>query len=57
MHMHNGNFPQWMGRLSYLVGTIATTELAMRGARASATTKLAHFSWFIPDPATKDFFL
>ena len=29
MRMYNGNFPQWMGRLSYLVSTIATKELAM----------------------------
>ena len=50
--MHNGDFPQWMGRLSYLVNIIATDELAIRGARASATMELVHFSWIIPFPAT-----
>ena len=33
--------------------TIATNQ--MGGARASATTKLAHFCWFIPIPASKVF--
>ena len=41
MHMHNDSFPQWMERLSYLVSTMATNELAMLGARASATTELS----------------
>ena len=45
MRMHNGNFPQWMEQLSYLVRTMATNELAMWGARASANTKLP----FSPD--------
>ena len=44
MHMLNGNFLQWMGRLCYLVGTMATNELAMRGATTSGTTELAHFN-------------
>ena len=29
MRMHNGNFSQWMERLSYLVSTMTTNELAM----------------------------
>ena len=56
MRMHNGNFPQWMERLSYLVSTMATNELAMWGAGASATTELAIFPWNILIPATKGVF-
>ena len=29
MRMHNGNFSQWIERLSYLVSTMTTNELAM----------------------------
>ena len=56
MRMHNGNLPLWMERLSYFVSTMATNELATGGARASATTELALFSWYIPIPATKGVF-
>ena len=57
MRMYNGNFPQGMERLSYLVPTMATDELAMWGAMASAATELALFSWYIPIPATKGAFI
>ena len=52
MRSHNGDFPQWIGRLSYLVNTMASDELAMRVARASATMELVRWSWIIPIPAT-----
>ena len=52
MRPHNGNYPQWMGRLSYLVSTITAGELAVRRARSSATMELARFSCNIPIPAT-----
>ena len=58
MRMHNGNFPQWMEWLSYLVSTMATDELAMCGKRASATTELALFSVLIySNPSNKRRFL
>ena len=53
---HNGNFLQWMGHLSYSISTMATDELAMWGATASVTIKLAHSSWNILIPATEVFF-
>ena len=56
MRMLNGNFLQWMEWLSYLVSTMATNELVMSVARASATIELAVFSWYIPIPATKGVF-
>ena len=52
MCSHNCDFPQWMGLLSYLVNTMATDELAMPGARASATMELVRLSRIIPIPAT-----
>ena len=51
MCTHNGDFPQLMGRLSYLVNTMASDEVAMCVARASSTMELVHFSWIIPIPA------
>ena len=33
MRMHNGNFPQWMERLSYLVSIMATNELATQAKK------------------------
>ena len=48
MCTHNGKFPHCMGRLSYLVSTMATDELTMRWARASATMEESRFSWNIP---------
>ena len=54
MCTHNGNFPQLIGRLYYLVSIVATDELALRGARVSATIDLSIFPlWNIPIPATR----
>ena len=44
MCIHNGNF--------YLV---STDDMAMQGARVSATMEMSHFSWNIPIPATEGF--
>ena len=41
MCTHNGNFPQWIGRLFYLVSIVATDELALQGARVSAIIELS----------------
>ena len=41
-----------MGRLSY---SVSTDDLAMRGARVSATMEMSHFSWNIRIPATGGF--
>ena len=43
------------GRLWYLVGTMATDQLVMRGAMTSATMELAQSTWNIPNPATEVF--
>ena len=43
-----------MGRLSYLV---STDDLAMRGARVSATMEMSHFSWNLySNPSNRCFF-
>ena len=42
---HNGNFLQWMGRLSYSFSTVATDELELREARASANRELTQNLW------------
>ena len=54
MCTHNGNFPEWIGRLSYLVSIVATNELALRGARVSSTIELSISpQWNILIPATE----
>ena len=55
MCTHNGNFPQWIGRLSYLLSIVATNELALREASwVSATIELSISpQWNIPIPATE----
>ena len=45
---------QWIGRLSYSVSIVATDELALRGARVSATIELSISpQWNIPIPVTE----
>ena len=57
MCMHNGNFPQEWG--VYLICLfsclVSTNDLAMRGARVSATMEMSHFSWNIPISASEGF--
>ena len=45
MCTHNGNFPQWIGRLSYLLSIVATNELALREASwKKSNHRIVYFS-------------